>query len=128
MNEILEKEVEENILRNILLHELFLSEEKYSNYFFDKLHEYCIDLIIDIYKTAYDKEIDVNKYYDMDIIFDNSGDSIKIVCYNIISALFFSNIFPPDNLDKIMLLNKFEFNKKIYTFNKKTKKLVITNI
>ena len=128
MKEILEKEVEENILRNILLHELFISEEIWNQQFFDDLHEYCIDVIIDIYKQLYDKEVDVNKYYDMEIKFDNDGNNVKIVCNNIICALFFSNIFPPDNLDKIMLLNKFEFNKKLYTFNKKTKKLIITNL
>jgi len=64
----------------------------------------------------------------MNISYTDHGNSVKIICNSIICALFFSNIFPPDNLDKIMLLNKFEFNKKLYTFNKKTKKLVITNI
>jgi hypothetical protein len=128
MKEILEKNVEENILRNLLLHELFISERLWDQQFFDELHEYCIDVIIDIYKTAYDKEIDVNKYYNMNIKYENFGDNVQIVCDNIISSLWFSGVFPPDNLDKIMLLNKFEFNKKLYSFNKKSKKLVITNI
>jgi hypothetical protein len=123
MIEILEKNVEENILRNLLLHELFISERLWDQQFFDELHEYCIDVIIDIYKTAYDKEVDVNKYYDMTVSYNNYGDDIKIVCGNIVSSLWFSGLYPPNNLDKIMLLNKFELNGKIFTFNKKTKKL-----
>lgn len=122
------EEVSESILRNYLIQELILSEDLFSNELINKVNENCIDIIIDVYNQLYNKEIDVNKYYNMTINYKDYGDDIKVVCDNIISSLWFIGIFPPDNLDKIILLNKFEFNKKLYTFNKKSKKLIVTNI
>ena len=127
MKEINE-EVGESILRNYLIQELILSEQTWSEEFFDRVNENCIDIIIDVYNQLYNKEIDVNKYYNMTLDYKDYGDDMKVICNNPVSALWFSGVFPPDNLDKIMLLNKFVNNKKIYTFNKKTKKLVVTNI
>jgi len=49
-------------------------------------------------------------------------DGFKIIANNIITALWFSGIIPTDT-NGVLKANKFAFDDKQYTFNKKTKVL-----
>jgi len=115
-----------NILNEYLINKLFLSKQKWNETFYDELTKDCVNIIISVY-DAMGVNIDVYKFYNIYFKFDDYGDLVKLVCDNIICALWFIGIFPQDP-NMILLTNKLEFNNKIYSFNYKTKKLNIKNI
>lgn len=61
------------------------------------------------------------KYLDYDIK-KVRGEHIKVVPENFITALWFSGIVPL-NCDSAYEKNQFTYNGKLYTFNRKTKKI-----
>ena len=65
-------------------------------------------------------------YLDFSIKKDKFG-GFNIVANNIVTALWFSGIIPRDTND-VLNKNKFEFDNKKYTFNKKTKVLTTKTI
>jgi hypothetical protein len=62
------------------------------------------------------------RHFIYDLGYDKSGDKVTIKPDNIICALWFIGIFPP-NPDKVLENNRFENQKFVYTFDKKTYKL-----
>lgn len=65
------------------------------------------------------------RYLDYTLKFDKLAESIEIKADNIITALWFINIFP-HNVDGVARSNKFILGDGVYKFNKKTKKLIWT--
>lgn len=64
------------------------------------------------------------QYFDYDLKFDKFGDKIEIKPKNILSALWFINIFP-ENTKKVLKEKKYVTFEGTYTFNDRTKKLII---
>ena len=64
------------------------------------------------------------EYLDFDVQIKDEGSDVKIVGNNIVSALWFSNIFP-NNPDDCYVNNRYEDKKHIYYFDFPEKKLLI---
>jgi hypothetical protein len=62
------------------------------------------------------------KYLDYKIKADKTNSLIEIKAGNIVTALWFINIFP-SNIEKILMDNEYILPKGKYKFNKRTKKL-----
>lgn len=67
---------------------------------------------------------DVFNYLDYDLIVEDNGECLTLKANNIITALWFLNIFP-NNLDKINRENMYHYNGKKYIFE--NYKLTIEN-
>jgi hypothetical protein len=99
----------------------------YTKYSFLNLKEdVVIDLIDDeCYRFLQSKLIKKPKdigYFSYDVKYDKTGHKVTILADNIICALWFIGIFPTDN-QKVFDENRFENQKFIYTFDKKSCKL-----
>lgn len=66
-------------------------------------------------------------YLDFDVNFGVDENDIKIISNNIITALWFSGVFPPD-VETVNQENIYKTNKIVYVFKEKKKKLVINKI
>lgn len=77
------------------------------------------DSLVFILENVLD-DLDELEYLDYDIIKRNNV--VKIIGNNIISALWLSGIIPYDT-EKVLNENRFEFNNRIYYYNKTKKKL-----
>ena len=63
-------------------------------------------------------------YLDFDVNVDDDGSNIRIIANNIVTALWFSNIFPKDP-DRCYIDNKYEDSKSYYLYDSTEKKLLI---
>lgn len=66
------------------------------------------------------------KYLDYDLKFNKFGDEITIKANNILTALWFVNVFP-ENTKDVHDSGKYRTHKGTYFLNKRTKKLILKN-
>ena len=86
-----------------------------------KMKENLETTIITILDAMGVDTIMVSEYLDFKIK-KEKGDFVRVVPANIVTALWFSGILPSD-CDTVYIHNKCRFDGKIYTFNRKTKRL-----
>ena len=65
------------------------------------------------------------EYLDFDVYVSDDDGEIRIVGNNIVTSLWFSNIFPV-NPDECYIKNTYEDDKNFYSYNKNEKKLLIS--
>lgn len=115
----------ENILRDVMvigsLNSIGINDVDLHKEMLDR----CINLIGDAYDAV--NVTGFEKYIDIEFDIDKDQKYVKVVCNNIISALWFSGIFPID-FTEILLGNKFKSPENYYTFDKKRKKLIIKSM
>jgi hypothetical protein len=114
-------EFNENILRDIMLDEIL--DDQFDSY--TDLHAEIMKKCVEFIKQAY-SVTDISgceKYIDFEFNIDKDQTFIKVVCNNIVCALWFIGIFPT-NFQQIYLKNKLHKDNIIYTFDNKTKRLI----
>ena len=109
-----------NLIQDLLFNIIIITEDKFEKQI-DKITNSIDSFIYEIVNDDHDfkfldYEIEIyNHYY------------IKIISNNIITALWFSGI-KPDNCNDVYRENSLKLDDKIYSFNKKKKKLIVKQI
>jgi len=108
----------QNSIRDVLLQMITIGLNIADKSFKEELHGIFSQLL----------EIHLNNKEDLiylDFIIKKEEEYYKIIGNNIVSALWLSGIIPKDS-EAVMKYNECHVNDKIYTFNKKRKKLIIS--
>lgn len=112
----------DNHLRDMMISEIMIDEYEKPVDLHSSIIEKCVAMIRGIYKSVDVPEFE--KYIDFEFDVDKEQKSIKLIPFNIVSALWFSGVFPLD-CRKVYLDNYFVKNNIYYIFDPKKKKLII---
>jgi len=110
----------ENIFKDLMLNALMFDEDISSKRFRSDFQNEIIDILGYVLTDINDV-----KYLNFDIT--NDDGYYKITAYNILTALWFSGIFPIETKE-ILIKNSFQYGNIHYKFNKKNNTFTYKNV
>jgi hypothetical protein len=119
-------ENKENYLRDLLVKNLFFSGYIIDENLLNATVQSCAEFIQYFYNN-FNIDIDIAKFVDFSLKVDKERVKVSLICNNLLTALWFTNLYPKDFLD-VISKNYYKYNDKIITFNKKKNKLIYKNI
>ena len=110
---------QENPLAAIILNTQYISGESFkdNNELHDMIYNECVFHVMENIKNQNDIE-----YFDFLLKFDKFGDKIEVVPKNILTALWFVNVYPKNGSD-VIKNNKYTSIQGTYQFNRRNKTL-----
>ena len=105
----------DNPLSAIILNTQYISGESFKNNedLLDMVHNECVYHVMENIRNKSEIE-----YFDYTLKFDKFGDKIEIVPHNILTALWFVNIYPKNGMD-VMEKNIYTSMNGIYKFDRR---------